>query len=74
VYLTIFKERTNFILELTLNIMDINYNIAGLVLFIVLVSIIYLIVKNQKDKNKFIKNFNKSELKPEKHKDEEAES
>ncbi len=49
--------------------MAINYPIAGLVLLAVILLIIFLIRKNQKDKKKFEKDFMQSELKPDKHED-----
>ncbi|WP_442590466.1 hypothetical protein ACSBL2_04475 [Pedobacter sp. AW31-3R] len=47
--------------------MDINYEIAGLVLLAVILLIIYLIRRNQKDKKKFEKEMIDTEIKPEKH-------
>ena len=47
--------------------MDVNYPIAGVVLLAVILLIIYLIRKNQKDRKEFEKQIIDSELKPEKH-------
>lgn len=51
--------------------MDINYVVAALVLIAIVALIVYLIRRNNKDRKKLVRNMAKSELKPEKHKDEE---
>lgn len=47
--------------------MEINYPIAVLIFVVVAGLIVYLILKNRKDKKKFEKETIQSELKPEKH-------
>jgi hypothetical protein len=51
--------------------METNFAITGLVILAAIALIIYLIRKNQKDKNKFEQDLNQSELKPDKHEDEQ---
>lgn len=50
--------------------MAINYPIVGLVLLAVILLIIFLIRRNQKDRTAYEKELIDSELKPEKHKEE----
>ncbi len=50
-----------------------NYPIIALVFLIVLALVIYLIRRNRKDRKKFESEIIRSELKPEKHEEEEAE-
>jgi uncharacterized membrane protein YiaA len=50
--------------------METGYFFAGLVLIAVVALIIYLIRRNRKDEKQFEKDFNRSELKPDKHDDE----
>ncbi|WP_170827241.1 FeoB-associated Cys-rich membrane protein [Arcticibacter eurypsychrophilus] len=51
--------------------MEIGYFFAGLVLIAVVALIVYLIRRNQKDEKKFEKDLNRSELRPDKHDDEQ---
>lgn len=50
--------------------MDVNYEIAGLVLLAVILLIIFLIRRNQKDKKDFEKEMSESEITPDKHEKE----
>jgi hypothetical protein len=47
--------------------MEINYPIVIAVLVAVILLLVYLIWKDQKDRKKFEKQFTKSELDPDKH-------
>jgi hypothetical protein len=47
--------------------MDIDYGIAGLVLLGVIILIVFLIRRNNKDKHDFEKQMNESEIKPGQH-------
>lgn len=49
--------------------MDINYVIVAAVLFVVILLIVFLIRRNQKDRKAFEKEVKDSELKPDKHED-----
>ena len=49
--------------------MAINYPIAGAVVLAVILLIIFLIRRNQKDEKKFERDMIDSEVKPDKHKD-----
>jgi hypothetical protein len=51
-----------------------NYLFTAFVILLVMILMVYLIIKNQKDKKDFIEDANRSELKPEKHREEEAEN
>lgn len=53
--------------------MEINYSIVGLILLVTIFLIIFLIRKNKKDKKKLESDLNQSELKPEKHGDDQAQ-
>lgn len=50
--------------------MDINIVIIGIILLLVLCLVVYVIVRNQKDRKKFEKDLNQSEMRPERHEDE----
>lgn len=52
--------------------MDINYLVAGLVLLAVVVLLAFLIRRNSKDKRKMERDMSRSELKPDKHSEDEA--
>lgn len=52
--------------------MDINYWVAAAVLIIVVVLIVYLIRRNRKDQAKMERDMARSELKPDKHNENEA--
>ncbi|WP_169303384.1 hypothetical protein [Pedobacter cryophilus] len=51
-----------------------NYLVVAVVILLVMILMIYLIIKNQKDKKDFVEDANRSELKPEKHGEQEAEN
>nr|WP_294947156.1 hypothetical protein [uncultured Mucilaginibacter sp.] len=52
--------------------MEINYTIAGLIVFVALIVIFLLVRKNQKDEKQFEKDMNQQGTEPEKHdRDEE---
>lgn len=51
--------------------MEINYLIVGIVVVIAISLLVFMIRRNQKDQKKFEKDFNQSELEPDKHRDEE---
>jgi preprotein translocase subunit YajC len=51
-----------------------NYLIVAFVILLIMILLIYLIIKNQKDKKDFEEDLNRSELKPEKHGEQEAEN
>ncbi len=51
--------------------MEMNYIIVGFVVVAVIVLIIWLMRKNQKDEKNFEQTVNASELNPEKHKEDE---
>ena len=50
--------------------MAINYPIVGAVVLAVILLIIFLIRRNQKDEKKFERDMIDSEIKPDKHKDQ----
>lgn len=52
-------------------IKDVNYFIAGIVIVAVIGLIIFLIRRNRKDEKRFEKDMIDSEIKPEKHKDDQ---
>ena len=47
--------------------MDVNYEIAGIVLLVMVCLILFLVLRNRKDKRDFEKEANESEIKPDKH-------
>ncbi|MDB5119618.1 MAG: hypothetical protein JWN56_836 [Sphingobacteriales bacterium] len=51
--------------------MEVNYPIVILITALIIWLIIFLILKNQKDKKKLEKQMNLSDLEPEKHKKED---
>ena len=51
-----------------------NNLIVVLAIFLAVFFLIFLIVKNQKDKKKFLEELNQSELKTERHNEEKSEN
>jgi len=47
--------------------MDVNYLTVAVLLLVVIIGIIFLILRNRKDKRNFEKEMSESEIKPEKH-------
>jgi len=47
--------------------MDVNYEIAGIVLLVMVCLILFLVLRNRKDKRDFEKETSESEIKPDKH-------
>ena len=51
-----------------------NYLVVGFVIFLAVVILVLIIVKNEKDKKKILHEMSQSELKAEKHNEEESEN
>jgi flagellar biosynthesis/type III secretory pathway M-ring protein FliF/YscJ len=50
--------------------METNFGVIGLVVLLVLALVIYIVIRNKKDRRHFEKDLNDSEVPPEKHEDE----
>ena len=61
-----------FVKQLILLTMEMNYLIVAGVFLLVIILIIWMIRRNQKDKKKFEKEIINSELKPESHKEDKV--
>jgi len=64
--------KLNFVKQLILLTMEMNYLIVAVVLLLVVILIVWIIRRNQKDKKKFEKEIINSELKPESHKEDKV--
>lgn len=51
--------------------MNINYAVLGLIFLLIILLLIFVIRRNQKDRKSFERDLNRSEMEPEQHSDNE---